>query len=435
MRRVRIAAALFAGASLLGMGSAAAVTHSNVTVTGGGATFPENMISKWRTGFKTATDVTINYAAVGSGGGRQGLIDGTYDFGASDVAANADQTGQLNNKYGGFVYVPVTAGGIAVFFRNSDVSGDLKLTGPTVAKIFDGVITDWSDPLIAADNGGTALPAKSIKVFVRSDSSGTSNVFSDYLSKAGGGAWTKGAQSIFPIPTGGVAAKGSDGVSNGVRDTEGAITYSEHSFFAERAGSLKEALIRNAAGEYRGPLAENVSAALDDATQNADGTLALNFLTADPLSYPISTTSYLMVPTRMDADKGDNMKAFLEYMLTPANQNLADSIGYAPLGTKIRTMASAQVAKINPAPATTTTTTLAPVTTVTTAAPVTTTTKPKPKAVVKAATQQNVVPQTVDPALATTGTGTDHALALAGVLLAAGGACVLAGRRRPRTNA
>ncbi|HEV7862232.1 MAG TPA: phosphate ABC transporter substrate-binding protein PstS, partial [Acidimicrobiia bacterium] len=152
-----------------------------MTVTGAGATFPLNMIEQWKADFNKSTGVSIAYTGVGSGAGRTQLTAGTVDFAGSDVTAAAAEVQQLKDKYGDFVYIPEISGAISVQYNVPGVTG-LKLTGATLTRIFNGSITNWNDPAIAADNG-SAGPNLPIQVFVRSDKSGTSGVFTEYLSK------------------------------------------------------------------------------------------------------------------------------------------------------------------------------------------------------------------------------------------------------------
>jgi phosphate transport system substrate-binding protein len=416
-KRIIGATLLAAGALLLATPAATAATHTDVTVTGAGATFPLNIIEQWKADFKNSDNVTIAYTGVGSGAGRSQLIAGTIDFAGSDTLASADETNQIKAKHGDFVYIPETSGGIAVMFKVSGLSS-LKLSGPTLAKIFAGTITNWNDPAIAADNGAPG-PNKPIQVFVRSDKSGTSGVFTDYLAKAAPADWTKGKTETFPTDKGQIGKSGSDGVSNAVAATDGGIGYAEHSFAVER--SLAEVAVKNGSGAFKSPGAANVTAAIDDAAINGDGSLALNFLTSAAEAYPISTVSYFLVPTKMDANKGDNLKAFLAYILGSTGQAKATTLNYAPLPAKVLSLSTAQVAKVNPEPATTSTT-------VTTAAPTTTTTAKKitPKV---APTITNTAP---DPALANS--GRNFALpTTVGVLCTVAGLGLLAQARRRRT--
>ena len=354
--RFKVAGTL-AGLLLLASPAAQAATHKDVTVTGAGATFPLNMIEQWKSDFNKSTGVSIAYTGVGSGAGRAQLIAGTVDFAGSDVPAAAAEVQQLNDKYGSFVSIPEIAGAISVQYNLPGITG-LKLSGATLAKIFSGKVTSWNDPAIAADNG-SAGPNLPIQVFVRSDKSGTSGVFTDYLSK------------------------------------------------------------------------------VDAATTNPDGTLTLNYTTGNAGVYPISTVSYFLVPTKVDANKGDNLVAFLNYALGTAGQGGAEKLGYAPLPEKVRTASLAAAGKINataaqatPAPAPRPTQAAAP-------APTTTAPKAAPKPAVAASAAPKPAPAPAptaaaapDPAIASTGSFSARTAALAGMLLAFGGLCVGMGRKR-----
>ena len=436
MKRSFIAAGALAALLLLGTPAAHAAVHKDVTVTGAGATFPLNMIEKWKAEFKKSTDVTIAYTGVGSGAGRAQLIAGTVDYAASDVAASAAEVDQLKAKYGEFVYIPFTAGGISVHY-NVPALPNLKLTAPTIAKIFAGTITNWNDPAIAADNGvpGPNLP---IQAFVRSDKSGTSGVFTDYLAKAAPAEWTKGKTETFPTDKGQIGKAGSDGVSNAVKAATGGIGYGEHSFAVER--QLPEVLVKNGAGEFKGPETAAVTAAIDAAMLNPDNTLTLNYTTTKPGVYPISTTSYLLVPTRMDEKKAENLVAFLDYVLG-AGQGLAAEVHYAPVAESVRKAGQAAVTKINA--------TAAQVAPPATSAPVPVSApapvaapapapapKPAPKPAAKPAPKPAATIAAADaaaapdPALANSGSSSATMSAFAGMMLALGGLCVAMGRKR-----
>ena len=441
MKRGSIAAGILAGLLLAGAPAANAAVDKGVTVTGAGATFPLNMIEQWKADFSKSTGATVAYTGVGSGAGRTQLIAGTVDFAASDVPASAPEADQLRAKYGDFVYIPVTAGGISVQYNVPGIK-DLKLSSSTLAKIFAGAITSWDDAAIAADTGAPG-PKTPIQVFVRSDKSGTSGVFTDYLGKAAPADWTKGKQETFPTDKGQIGKAGSDGVSNAVKAAAGGIGYAEHSFAVER--QLGEVLVKNGAGEFKGPETGNVTGAIDAATVNPDCTLTLNYTSGNPGVYPISTTSYAMVPTKMDGAKADNLVAFLNYALGDG-QGKAAALGYAPLPDKIRNAAKAAVGRINgqsaqaapaptPAPAPAQAAAPAP-TTAPKAAP-----KPAPAAAPKpaaaprqaaAAPADTAAPAEAapDPALASTGAGSTRSVAFAGMMLAFGGLGVGAGRRR-----
>jgi phosphate transport system substrate-binding protein len=440
LKRGVIAAGALAGLLLLGTPGAVAAVHKDVTVTGAGATFPLNMIEQWKSDFNKSTGVTIAYTGVGSGAGRTQLIAGTVDYAASDVPASGAEVEQLKAKYGDFVYIPFTAGGLGVHYNVPGLT-NLKLSGSTIAKIFSGAITSWNDPAIAADNGA-AGPNLPIQVFVRSDKSGTSGVFSDYLSKAAPADWSKGKTETFPTDKGQIGKAGSDGVSNAVKAAAGGIGYGEHSFAVER--QLPEVLVKNGAGEFKAPETPAVTTALDAATVNADGTLTLNYTANKPGMYPISTTSYLLVPTKMDPRKGDNLVSFLNYVLGDG-QGKAAALNYAPVPDGVRRAGQTAVSRINatsaaaapaPAPAPAAAAAPAPATTAPKATPkpaASAAPKPAPAptpAVAAAADTAPVADAAPDAALASTGAGSALVAALAGSLLVLGGFGVGTGRKR-----
>lgn len=340
------AAALALAGSVAGVAHAQSVTlDKGVTVSGQGSTFVSNFMEQCKADVKNAFGINVSYQPTGSGAGRSAYISGTNDFAGSDVAFTSAELQQAKDKP--FVYVPVAVGGIAVIYRVPGVT-DLKLSASTLAKIFSGSIVKWNDDAIAKENPGASLPGEVIKVIVRSDSSGTSNVFSDYLASAGKGSWTKGAVNTFPVPAGnGIAQKGSDGVSNYVAGDQGnfAITYAETSFAEER--KLSVAKIINTAGNAVAPTPEGITEAMSSAAVNDDKTLLLNFNAAGAKVYPISTTAYLILPKSIDKAKGDVLRTFVTYSLTEC-QKKATKIGYAPIPANLVKLGLAAVDQVNP---------------------------------------------------------------------------------------
>ncbi len=381
---VGIAASLVLGATVAN--AQTATLDKNLTLTGQGSSFMSNFVEQCKADVKNSFGINISYQPTGSGAGRTAFIAETNDFSGSDVPFTAAELPKAKP----FVYIPLTIGGVAVIYKVPGVKG-LKFSANTLAKIFSGQIVKWNDEAIARENSGVSLPGEVIRVIVRSDSSGTSTVFSDYLASAGKGAWKAGATSTFPVPSGnGIAQRGSDGVSNYVGGAQGdyAITYAETSFAEER--KLEVGKIINAAGNPVLPSPANISEGMAAAAVNDDGTLLLNFNAPSANAYPISTTAYLIAPQTMDKAKGDVLRTFLTYSLGEC-QKKAAKVGYAPIPKAIETLAMKALAKINPgsapvptvapsgaaAPATTTApaATAAPVTTaapVATAAPVST---------------------------------------------------------------
>ena len=312
------------------------------SLSGQGSTFVANFLDQCKADAVKAGGPSVTYQATGSGAGRNGFIEGTVDFAASDVPFSSAEKSKAAAKP--YVYVPLVAGGVAVTYNVPGVTS-LTLSGPTLGKIFTGQIVSWNDKVIAAENPGVKLPKLVLRVVVRSDSSGTSNVFSSYLAAASKGVWTKGATSTFPVPpTVGIGQKGSDGVGNYVAGPQGkgSITYAEVSFAKKR--KLGIAKIINAAGKAVSPDAKAVTEAL-----NASPIAADNVVTVDPLAtaaaaYPIAAIAYLIVPKK--TAKADDLKAFGALALGSC-QAKAEGIGYAPLPSKVLTKAKAALGTIS----------------------------------------------------------------------------------------
>ncbi len=348
MPRKAIAALTIAALPFVPAVRAAAQTvtlDKGVSISGQGSTFVSNFLEQCKVDAKNEFGINVAYQPTGSGAGRSAYLAGTNDFGASDVPFPPADLPKANQKP--FVYIPVAIGGIAVIYKVPGVT-DLKLSGPTLAGIFSGKIQKWDAEQIAKDNPTAKLPGEVIRVIVRSDSSGTSNVFSDYLATTGKGAWTAGAQNTFPVPAGnGIAQRGSDGVADYVAGPQGnfAITYAEASFAEQRKLSIAKVI--NNAGNAVDPAPAGITDALAAAGVNDDGTLILNFQTTSPKAYPISATAYVIAPQTIDKAKGDVLRTFLTYSLTDC-QKKADKAGYAPLPANLSQLGLAAVAKINP---------------------------------------------------------------------------------------
>jgi phosphate transport system substrate-binding protein len=315
---------------------------TSVSVAGAGSSFMANYIEQCKADVKKSLGINVTYQPTGSGAGRSGFISKTTDFAGSDVPFSAAEAKQLKDPY---VYIPLIAGGVAVMYRVPGVP-DLQLSGPTLAKIFSGKVAKWNDAVIVKENPKAKLPKETIRVIVRSDSSGTSAVVSGYLEAAGGGEWKKGVTSTFPVPAGvGVAQKGSDGVANYIGGNQGnfSIGFAEVSYATER--KLTTAKVINGSGAAVGPTTSAVTAALGEAKANADGTLALNFTTKKADAYPISTSSYIIAPTKLEAKKAGVLTSFLTYSVGPC-QKKAAGLGYAPLPANLVASGTAAIAKI-----------------------------------------------------------------------------------------
>ena len=296
------------------------------TLSGQGSTFVANFLEQCKADAKKSGGLSVTYQSTGSGAGRSGYIEGTVDFAASDVPFSAAEKRKADAKP--YVYIPIVAGGVAVIYNVPGVT-NLTLSGPTLGKIFTGKILSWNDKQIVAENPGVKLPKLVVRVVVRSDSSGTSNVFSNYLSVAAAKEWTKGATSTFPVPPViGIGQKGSDGVGNYVAGSQGkgSITYAEVSFARER--KLSVAKIVNAAGKAVLPDATAVTESIAESPVAKDNVIAADPLAKGAAVYPIAAVAYLIVP--QTSPKATELTSFVGSVLGPC-QAKATSLGYAPL--------------------------------------------------------------------------------------------------------
>lgn len=308
---------IIAGAFILSIVGMPAMAGAGIN--GQGSSFISNYIDQCKADLKNSDGMNISYQPTGSGAGRQGIINNTVDFAGTDIPFTAEEKTKLKNP---IVHTPVIAGAVAITYNLPNVK-ELRLSRDTLAKIFNGEIKMWNDSIIKRDNPTVKLPNKVIIVVVRSDSSGTSNVFTNYLSLSK--SWTAGITSSFPVPSGnGIAQKGSDGVSNFVASKTYSITYTETSFATER--KLGIAKVINKAGMPLFPNPSRVTEAIRLATKNADGTLTLNFDPDSKTAYPISTVSYIVTYE----NPGDEVTKFLNYLTTQC-QSKAIQLGYATL--------------------------------------------------------------------------------------------------------
>jgi len=308
----------------------------SATLSGGGSTFQATLVQEWIKQYRSlAPGVTVNYQPIGSGAGIQQLTSKTVDFAGSDVPLKDSEVAATGGP-GAVVQVPWTAGGVAVGYNLPGVAG-LRLTAEALAGIFAGRITRWNDAAIKVENPSASLPASGIQVVHRSDGSGTTQVFTDYLKVAAPAEWTFPSGKDWPAGTAGTGAKGSDGVTAAVKQSVGAIGYAEPSY-PKQAG-LGIATIRNEAGRYVGPDAKAVSAALAAASVNPDGTLRLNFAPVSPDAYPISSTSYLLFyRSGSDPAKDAALKHFVAWALT-VGQEFAEDLDYAPIPETVQVTA------------------------------------------------------------------------------------------------
>ncbi|MGI9033854.1 MAG: phosphate ABC transporter substrate-binding protein PstS [Acidimicrobiales bacterium] len=311
--------------------SAAAGAKDSATLSGAGSTFVSTILQEWTKAYRSvAPGVTINYQPVGSGAGIQQLTSKTVDFAGSDVTLKPEEQ-QATGGPGSVAEVPWVAGAVAVEYNLPEMK-NLKLSPATLAGIFAGKITKWNDAAIKADNQGASPPSTGISVVHRSDGSGTTQVFTEFLKATAPEVWTFGSGKDVPWPTG-TGAKGSDGVTAGVKQSPGAIGYSELSF--PKQASLGIASIKNKAGQFMAPTASAVTAALAGATVNPDLTLKLNYTPDDAAAYAMSTPTYLMFyKAGTDPAKSTALRHFAQWVLTDG-QKLAAGLDYAPMPQSI----------------------------------------------------------------------------------------------------
>ena len=318
-------------------------TPEIVMLTGAGATFPYPIYSKWFSDYnKIHSDIQINYQSIGSGAGIRQLLSGTVDFGASDAPMNDEQLGQAKIK---ILHFPTVLGAVVPTYNITGFSQELKFSSGLLADIYLGKITKWNDPEIMKYNEGVNLPAQDIVVVHRSDGSGTSYVWTDFLSKVSpewAGKVGKNTSVNWPVGLGG---KGNEGVAGLVKQTPGAIGYVELIYAVQN--KLPYGRVRNAAGVF-------VRASLDSVTAAGAGVAASmpeDFrvsITNAPgeTAYPICSFTYLLIPTKIeDANKKQIIKNFLLWMLNDGQKD-AEPLTYAPLPKQVVTKELKQILQI-----------------------------------------------------------------------------------------
>jgi len=323
-------------------GQTAARSSSGADLTGAGATFPYPLYSRWVSEYAAATGVKINYQQIGSGGGIKQLQEETVDFGASD-APMSDQ--ELAGAKGGpVVHIPTVVGLVTIAYNLPQISQPLKLSGPVVADIFLGKITKWNDSRIASLNPGVALPSSDILVVHRSEGSGTTYIFSDYLSSISP-AWKtspgKGKELQWPV---GLGERGNDGVAGRIKQTPGAVGYVELAYVKQNR--LIAALLQNAAGQFVAPSADGATAAADGAVAalppNTDYRVSI-INAQGATAYPITSFTYLLVYRNMtDAAKAKKLRDFIKWALTTGQKDAA-TLDYAPLPSSMIPKLNAKV--------------------------------------------------------------------------------------------
>jgi phosphate transport system substrate-binding protein len=335
--RFRMLMAMALVAALAGVSGA---TDTNLN--GAGATFPNPIYQKWFTEYNKAhPDVKINYQSIGSGGGIKQLQAGTVDFGASDGPMTDEQLAQTPAKV---FHIPTVLGAVVLTYNVTGVSGELKFTPDVIADIYLGNIKKWNDPRLAKANPGVKFPDEEIAVIHRAESSGTTYIFTDYLSKVSS-AWKdkvgKNTAVNWPV---GLAGKGNEGVSGMIKQTEGSIGYVE--LIYALSNKMPYGAVQNAAGTF-------VKASLDSVTEAAGSLKDMpdDFrvsITNAPgkNAYPISSFTWLLVPAEWnDAGKEKAFVDFLNWMVNDG-QKLTSSLEYAPLPKSVAAKVKARIKEV-----------------------------------------------------------------------------------------
>jgi phosphate transport system substrate-binding protein len=333
------------GGSTTSSGSSSSPSASSAklsgTLNGSGSTFQTTYQQAAIQAIKaTQSGLTVNYGGGGSGKGRTDLASGVVNFAGSDSPIPTKEASNFKGKT--ILYFPVVIGPIALSYNLAGVS-NLKLDGPTIAKIFQGTVKTWNDPAIKALNPSAKLPSTAITIARRSDSSGTTQNFSEFLVKSAPGVWKLGSSSTISWPSNSRGGTGNGGVDSIVKSTPGAIGYVD--FSDAKASSLSMASVKNSSGDYIAPSAAAASAAASQATVASDLTFSAIWAPG-ATSYPVTYQSWDLVNAAQSSSTTTaNLKGYLAYLLG-AGQKLLPELNYAPLPANIDKMAIAQLSKI-----------------------------------------------------------------------------------------
>lgn len=317
---------------------------TSVSLTGAGATFPNPLYQKWLSEYaKLHPNVRIDYQSIGSGGGIKQLKEQTVDFGASDAPMKDEE---LKSATGEILHIPTVLGAVVVTYNLEGMSKPLQFSPEVVADIYLGKIKKWNDPKITADNAGVSLPAADITVVHRSEGSGTSAVFTDYLSKVSA-EWKEkvgaGTSPSWPV---GIGGKGNEGVTGQVKQTPNTIGYVELAYAVQN--NLPAAHIKNASGNFIEASIDSVIAAAADSATSTPDDLRVSITNAPgPKSYPISSYTYILVyKNQRDATKGKALVDFVWWGIHDG-ESFAKELRYAPLPTDIVKRAEVKINSVN----------------------------------------------------------------------------------------
>jgi phosphate transport system substrate-binding protein len=316
------------------------------SLSGAGSTFVAPVMSVWTKSYSESDGVQVAYQPIGSGGGVQQIVAGTVDFGASDTPMKDTELAAA--KLGPILHIPLTLGAAVPAYKVKGIQTGLKFDGDTLGKIFAGKITKWNDPALVALNPGTTLPDQPIAVAHRSDGSGTTAVWTDYLTKEsptwvqtlGGPDKSFGKDIAWPV---GIGGKGNEGVSGVINQTDGSIGYVELSYAL--AQNLNYGLVKNKAGNFIQPCVATITAGTQGTAYPPDLRVSLTD-GSDPNAYPITGTVYgLVYENQTDAAKAKALVNFFSWTLSNGQDDAA-SVNYAPLGKELQGLAMGLVQKI-----------------------------------------------------------------------------------------
>jgi phosphate transport system substrate-binding protein len=334
--KLRLAMALALAAAMIGVASA------ETNLNGAGATFPNPIYQKWFSEYHNAhNDVQINYQSIGSGGGIKGVQSGTVDFGASDGPMTDEQLAASPVKV---LHIPTVLGAVVPTYNITGVSAELKFTPDVLADIYLGNIKNWNDPRLAKANPGVKFPDEDIVVVHRSDSSGTTYIFTDYLSKVSS-AWKdkvgKGVSVNWPVGLGG---KGNEQVSGMVKQTVGGIGYVELIYAV--SNKMPYGSVQNAAGAFIKASLESVTAAAGSVKDMPEDFRVSITNAPGKDAYPISSFTWLLVPAEwQDAGKEKVFVEFLNWMVDKG-QTMTSALEYAPLPKNVAAKVKARIKEV-----------------------------------------------------------------------------------------
>ncbi len=332
-------------------GGAVAITCSSGSLTAAGSTAQQNAIAQWIKDYlNKCSGANVNYGGGGSGQGVQQFTDGKIDFAGSDfplAEGKEQQAADARCKSGPAINIPMVGGPIAIGYNVPGLTKSLNLSAGNLAKIFDGKIMNWNDPAIAQDNPGTQFPSLGIQSFHRSDGSGTTYNFTNYLANDAKTGWTFGTNKNWTAP-GGQGAKGSQGVAQGVKSTPGGIGYFELSFATQ--SQIPYAAVGNSEGKFIPLTQDNAASFLSKADvvgTGGDLKLQFDYATTEATAYPNLLITYEIVCSKGNAvDKLPLLKGFLGYAASAAGQQELTSQGYISLPNALQQQAQQTIASL-----------------------------------------------------------------------------------------